>query len=342
MAHKYGWLDKPDHRKVHTKAIPRLGGVGMFIAFIIPVSLAVSHFTGQDRSITLTAIILIFILGIIDDKIQLKASFKLLIQLIAALIIALAGYKLDFLNDMTFLPYIPFWMLIILTVLFITTLTNAFNLIDGIDGLAGSLSTINLFISGLVLLLSQELFFALISLTMAASTIAFLRYNLNPAKIFMGDSGSLVLGFTQAIIFLKILGLNNLVITSSISFAPVLLVSSMMMIPVYDLFRVFINRIINGHSPFRPDKTHVHHLLLATGMNHKNSTNLLVIVSFILISAQVLLINLNPILSISILAIICFFGNEGINIYMFLLNKKQITKTNREIRKLKSENQFLS
>ena len=255
IANYVGAIDIPDERKVHNKPMPRMGGIAIYAAFLVGFMLY-GKMTTQMISILIGSFV-ILIMGIIDDIKPLRASHKFLVQIVAATIIVIYGQlyfdKITFLGlNLNFSIPISY----ILSVLFIVSITNAINLIDGLDGLASGISSIYfLTISVIAILLGHTGGLDIIlSLIMLGSTLGFLFHNFPPAKIFMGDSGSLFLGFMISIIALvsfKVTTLTSLVI-------PIVILA----IPIFDTVLAIIRRLLKGESIGKPDKEHFHHQLL--------------------------------------------------------------------------------
>ncbi|TLS38491.1 glycosyltransferase family 4 protein [Pseudalkalibacillus caeni] len=263
FAIKIGATDKPNHRKVHAKVMPRLGGLAIFIGVIAGYFTA-GLYEQQMNGIILGAV-LIILLGVFDDIYELSAKFKLIGQIVAAGIIVSTGLTIDFIS----IPFVVdridlgIWAYPI-TVFWIVAITNAINLIDGLDGLAAGVSSIGIltiavmaFIWGKVLILT----FALIVL---GGTIGFLFYNFHPAKIFMGDTGALFLGYSIAI--LSLLGLYKSVTLFSFV-VPIIILG----VPIFDTTFAIIRRLVNKQPISAPDKSHLHHRLLALGFSHRKT-----------------------------------------------------------------------
>lgn len=262
IAINIGAVDKPNERKVHKGNIPRLGGVAIYIAFV-SVMLAFSDLTSQMIGILIGGTI-IMALGIIDDLIELSPKYKLLGQILAAIIIIISGVKVNVITNPIGSGSIPLGFLSIpITILWIIGIINAINLIDGLDGLASGVSIIALGMLAVTSWLSGQ-HTILVTLCLAASTLGFLRYNFNPAKIFLGDSGSMFLGFNLAA--LSILGMTKSAAMVSV-FIPIVILG----IPISDTFIAVVRRYINGQSIFKADKGHLHHQLLALGMSQKQA-----------------------------------------------------------------------
>ncbi|KIL43002.1 glycosyltransferase family 4 protein [Jeotgalibacillus campisalis] len=257
-----GATDTPDARKVHKKIMPRMGGLAIFFSFII--ALIVTQPAGQYTWPIVVGASIIILTGALDDRFQLSPKLKVLGQVIAALTVILwGGVQVEFIN----LPFggrMEFGYLAIpLTLLWIIGITNAVNLIDGLDGLAAGVSSIALItISGMAIIMGDT-YVAMIGAILAASTIGFLVYNFHPAKIFMGDTGSLFLGFMISV--LALLGFKNVTVISLL--VPILILG----VPISDTFFAIIRRIVNKKPISAPDKSHLHHCLLNAGFSHKET-----------------------------------------------------------------------
>ncbi|WP_404356214.1 undecaprenyl/decaprenyl-phosphate alpha-N-acetylglucosaminyl 1-phosphate transferase [Cytobacillus firmus] len=265
LAIKIGAVDKPNQRKVHQKVMPRLGGLAIYLSFII--GLLVLRPGGEYFLPILIGSIIIIITGVLDDMIELSAKFKLLGQLAAALVVVLGGVNVDYIN-IPFIGELNFGPLSIpLTILWIVGITNAINLIDGLDGLAAGVSSIALItISGMAIL-KGDMFVVSMGLIVLGSTLGFLIYNFHPAKIFMGDTGALYLGYMIAV--LSLLGFKNVTMISLI--IPVIILG----VPISDTFFAIIRRIVNKQPLSAPDKSHLHHCLLKLGFSHRQTVLLI-------------------------------------------------------------------
>ena len=266
-------FDRPDnHRKLHTRIVPNLGGIGIFFAFFITVSLFIkSDFTTWNY--IASACLILFITGLKDDLVSISSSKKFIAQAAAATItVVFAGVRLHSLGGLFWAHELPVWISIPFSIIGCMFVTNAFNLIDGIDGLAGTVGVYIAGMLGLFLAAYGDVSAAILAFSLCGAIIGFLKSNLPPAKIFMGDTGSLLIGFVIAI--LSILTINayhsggiigNLIISAH---GIVIVTLAVIFLPVFDTFRVFSMRILRGHSPFRADRTHLHHYLLDIGLSH--------------------------------------------------------------------------
>lgn len=266
-------IDKPNERKIHHGEISRLGGIAIWssamITFLLLVVLSYYPY-GKLLSGILLGGSLMFLLGLIDDIYGLNAKFKLIIQISIATIVFLLGISVDTI-------YNPFGSPIVLnsvasyiiTILWIVGISNAVNFIDGVDGLAGSVVTISAVTLGLVAVAMSptNAISALIAFILAGSMLAFLTYNFNPAKIFMGDSGALFSGF-----MLATLSVTGVMKTTALTmFVPIFVLS----VPILDITFSSLRRILKGKSPFTPDAEHIHHKLLKAGMTQNQTVLIL-------------------------------------------------------------------
>lgn len=261
--------DVPDERKVHTNLVPSLGGVGIFGGFILAALLSISPYTNHEFQYFFAASMVIFFLGLKDDLVILSASKKFIGQVIAAsIIIHLGGIKLTSMHGLFGFENVPEGFSLALSYLTIIVIINSFNLIDGIDGLAGSLGTLTMLIFGVYFFVIHETAYSLLAFAMAGSLGAFLIFNHNPAKIFMGDSGSLMIGLINAILVLKFINVANAATAIFPMSSSVAVGFAILFVPLMDTLRVFSIRILAGRSPFTPDRNHIHHLLLDRGLGH--------------------------------------------------------------------------
>jgi UDP-GlcNAc:undecaprenyl-phosphate/decaprenyl-phosphate GlcNAc-1-phosphate transferase len=258
-AGRMGVLDLPGGRKAHANPIPRVGGIAMAVGIVVAM-LFWGESSPQSRAYLL-AVVVLLLFGIQDDRVALSPGWKLLGQVLAATIVMTMGQVHIGILRHVDICEVPAWISMPITVLFIVGVTNAINLSDGLDGLAGG--TTLLCLSGLLLLAltggSAYVVFACV-VTMGA-VLGFLRYNTHPARIFMGDAGSQLLGFSAAVLSLILTQDRNLPYSAAL---PLLLLG----VPVIDTLTVMTERIRDGKSPFQADRTHVHHRLLALGFDH--------------------------------------------------------------------------
>ncbi len=275
---KQGLIDEPNERKIHKKPISRLGGVAIFsstmLTFLFLVFLSYYPY-GSLLSGILLGSSLMFFLGLVDDVYTLNAKFKLFIQIAIATLVYLLGVKIDSIIN-------PFGGVIqlghfsyLITLLWIVGISNAVNFIDGIDGLAGSVITVNSITLGIiaVAMVPPNPMSALIAFILAGSMLAFLTYNFNPAKIFMGDSGALFAGFLLAT--LSITGVMK------VATLAIMLPFVVLAVPIIDITYASLRRISKGKSPFVADSEHIHHKLLKAGFSQNMTVAILTSIAIV-------------------------------------------------------------
>lgn len=261
LAVKYHITDKPNERKIHQTNMPRLGGLAIYVSFMIGLLIFRPH--DENMIYLVIGSLIIVATGILDDIYDLAPRYKLLGQLLAAGVAVSGGFDLEFIN----LPFggeLEFGILSVpITILWIVGITNAINLIDGLDGLAAGVSSIALVTISFMAILQGDVFVLAIGLMMLGSTLGFLVYNFHPAKIFMGDTGALFLGYMISL--LSLLGFKNITFFSLI--IPVIILG----VPISDTFFAIIRRIINKKPLTAPDQLHLHHRLLNSGFSHRQA-----------------------------------------------------------------------
>ncbi|MBL7745881.1 MAG: undecaprenyl/decaprenyl-phosphate alpha-N-acetylglucosaminyl 1-phosphate transferase [Chitinophagaceae bacterium] len=261
--------DIPDERKVHTRLVASLGGVGIFGGFILASLLSVQGYMNPEFQYFFAAAVVIFFLGLKDDLMILSASKKFVGQIIAAsILIHLGGIRLDSMYGLFGFEQLPEGFGLALSYLTIILIINSFNLIDGVDGLAASLGILTMLVFGTYFFAVEYQAYALLAFAMAGSLVAFLIFNHHPAKIFMGDSGSLMIGLINSILVIKFINVTHTPFISVPLGSSVAIGFAILIVPLLDTLRVFAIRILNGNSPFTPDRNHVHHLLLDRGLSH--------------------------------------------------------------------------
>ena len=289
----YSIIDYPNKRKIHKSPLVRIGGVGIFLGYFIVyliMYLGIKNFEFLNFNKPLTLILLsstlFFLIGICDDLYKLNPFIKLFFQITVATFLYLAGVNFEGLNfypltNETFLIIIPKLFSYLITIFLIVGLTNGFNWLDGLDGLASGISFILCISLGIIFLNFGQFNFALLACSLAGSTVGFLRYNVYPAKILMGDCGSYLLGATLST--LSIYGLKeskfNFILQNNnvdnVHYLPILMLFLLFLIPIVDMTQVIICRIKDGKSPFYPDRRHLHHRLLSSGINERNTVIIL-------------------------------------------------------------------
>ncbi|MFD0827020.1 glycosyltransferase family 4 protein [Neobacillus sp. M.A.Huq-85] len=266
LAFKLGATDNPNQRKVHLKIMPRLGGLAIYVSFIL--GLLLMHPDSQYHAAIVVGSVIILAAGILDDIYELSAKIKFLLQISAALIVVYwGGVHVDFIN-------LPFGgnlyfgaMSVPITVIWIVGVTNAINLIDGLDGLAAGVSSIALITISAMAIVMGDPYVMTMGAILLASTLGFLIFNFHPAKIFMGDTGALFLGYMIAV--LSLLGFKNVAFISFV--VPVIILG----VPISDTFFAIVRRLYNKNPLSAPDKSHLHHCLLKLGFTHRQTVLLI-------------------------------------------------------------------
>jgi UDP-GlcNAc:undecaprenyl-phosphate GlcNAc-1-phosphate transferase len=274
IIYKFKLFDVPDRRKEHIAPIPTMGGIASITGMAIGCALWFQFSKDIFVVSFFFSIGVLLVIGMMDDLKNLSARYKFAIQIAVALLIAFSGVRITSFNGLFGINELPISAQYTFTILAITGITNAFNLIDGIDGLAGGLGFMSLVILGIFLTLSGDANNAITAFALGGGLLGFLYYNFNPAKIFMGDTGSLVLGFIISVLCIKLIQLNTGIKLPILPHSPIFALS-VVMIPVFDTLRVFALRIWSGRSPFSPDKNHIHHLLTNNGWSHSIAAKIL-------------------------------------------------------------------
>ena len=308
IAHRFKWYDLPNHRKIHTGLIPRLGGPGMYLSFLCAALLTpilVALISGGAvtvgyhlRFVSLfLGVSLIQATGLIDDFRPIKALLKFFLQLLAAIIVTAGGFLIRSLT----LPYLGSLSLGLfaypVTVLWLVGISNAVNLIDGMDGLAGGISAFAALSMGIIALIQGAAVTSVLCFALFGAILGFLVFNFPPAKIFMGDSGSLFLGFCLAV-FPLVGGISKVS-----AFGTLLVPVTLLTIPILDISTSVIRRLRNKVSIIHPDKEHIHHKLLNMGLNQR----------------QILWVLYGFSLYLSVVAITTVILPREVNVYLILV-----------------------
>ena len=340
VCHKNKWYDKQEKRKIHTGLIPRLGGVGIFISLIITccvVSLIAFLNSGKSflyplaprYAFLLAGVLIIHILGLVDDFVSQKPIVKLIFQTIAASCVAFGGFIFKEIP----IPYIGTVPLGILgypfTILWIIAITNAMNLVDGMDGLAGGITAFASLSMGIISLIQGQLLTAVIAFTLFGSTAGFLLFNLPPAKIFMGDSGSLAIGFILSV--LPLMG-----ISATASFATVLVPVTLLLIPIIDTCAAIIRRISEGRTILSPDREHIHHKLLDMGLSEKKILALIYSVCFYLSIIAITSVVMPKESNVYLILVVWIGSMMGYGFLHYLNTRKKVVRVEEKTRKKNS------
>lgn len=285
IADKKKLYDIPDERKLHNHSIASLGGIGIFLAVVFSCLVSIDFQYHSEFQYFLAAMFIMFFIGLKDDIIELSAFKKFVAQIVAAsLVIYLGNIRIESLYGIFGVYEMEPMYGIPLTYIVIILIINAYNLIDGIDGLAGGLGLMATMLLGTYFYFVDLMPYAILSFSMSAALMAFLIFNVQPARIFMGDSGALLLGLVLSILTLKFINVasNPLAAVHLASAASIGV--TILLIPLVDTIRVFSIRILHGQSPFTPDRNHIHHILLDKGLSHSSITLVCVSSNIIMIA----------------------------------------------------------
>ena len=275
LALRLGYVDQPNARKVHQQPMVRLGGVAIFSGFLLALLVAwrLGGFGGlpQGKEFEMWGVVLggiaFFSIGLLDDLFNLSPFTRLIAQVIVAIGAWSMGVQINFLSvpgiSLGGMVQLPDVVSLVLTVIWLVGITNAINWIDGLDGLAAGVSGIAALVMMITCLVTHQPAAALVAAALAGCSLGFLRYNFNPAQIFMGDGGSYFVGFTLAGV--GVIGLVKGVTTVAV------LLPLILAVPIVDMSAVILDRLRNGKSPFIADKRHLHHRLLQAGLSHRRT-----------------------------------------------------------------------
>lgn len=273
LAKKVGAMDAPDERKVHISPIPRMGGLAIYVAFMVAVFFTVD-LTNEIIGLLIGGTV-ILVVGIVDDLKNLPAKVKLAGQIIAAAVLVAFDIRIDWVSDpfgdMIYLEYLA----IPVTLFWIVGLTNTVNLIDGLDGLAAGVSMIACITILLVALQQNYILVAVLMAALAGGSFGFLQYNFNPAKIFMGDTGSMFLGYILA-------GVSIIGAVKSAATIALIVPIFALGLPILDTAFAIVRRYMSGKPIFKPDRGHLHHRLLDLGFTQKQAVLLMYVISGVL------------------------------------------------------------
>lgn len=298
-------FDEIDERKIHRGVVPRLGGIAFFPAFLFSMSLVVAlnlRFGSTLMTDALSssivpiyfeicAIILLYLVGIADDLIGVRYVAKFVVQIICAILLACSGMYIHDLYGMLWLHELPVWLAWGFSILVAVYVVNAINLIDGIDGLASGLSSIALIFYAIVFFNGCEFIYSLLAIACAGTLFPFFYYNVfgdasKQKKIFMGDTGALTTG--MVLVFCAIAVMCGRPDFLTVDYNPAIVAVSPLIVPCFDVFRVYFHRVKRGRNPFLPDKCHIHHKLLALGINQAGALLTILGVSVAFIGVNVL------------------------------------------------------
>lgn len=283
-------FDLPDERKIHQAHIPSLGGVGIFAAFILACLISIRLNQFSEFQYFFASALVMFFLGLKDDILVISPIKKFVGQVIAAFLIIYKGHiQITSMNGFLGISQLPEMFSLLLTYFTVLVVINSFNLIDGVDGLAGTLGLVSGTVFGLYFLRAGETEYAVFAFSLVGSLVAFLIFNFHPAKIFMGDTGSMLIGLVNAILVVKFINVSSEPAANVPVEAAAALGFIILLIPLLDTLRVFSIRMFNRRSPFSPDRNHIHHLMLDKGWSHRTVTLTLSAASIVFTVAAYLL-----------------------------------------------------
>ena len=331
FAEKYRLSDVPGERASHEKSVPIFGGVAIFSGILLSL---LFWGTFGDIQVILISLLLVFFVGwyIIDDLLSLSPLKKLLGLILPVLVILLGlilpvlviiyfgDIQIDSMHGVLGVKEMPDLLATLFTIFVVIVITNSFNLIDGVDGLAAGIGFIASFSFGFLSFLMQQVDMAIIAFSLSGALLAFLKYNFNPARIFMGDTGSLLVGMILSILAINLIGTGLVIDTMHMPNKGPLLAIVFLAIPLFDSLRVFIVRISDGRHPLYPGRGHIHHALLDLGVGHKKTAVILYLVSCLLILGSYFLLEFNINIGIILVTIVSY---TMLIIPFYLRRKKQ-------------------
>jgi UDP-GlcNAc:undecaprenyl-phosphate/decaprenyl-phosphate GlcNAc-1-phosphate transferase len=281
-------FDQPNERSAHLEPTPSLGGIGIFAGTVCAIVLWTPLQTFDTLQYILAAFLLIFLMGVLDDLMPISPVKKFVGQLLVAVILVWkAGVQITSFYGVFGIETLPGLTSFALSIVIIVGIINAFNLIDGVNGLAGSIGLFACILFGAWFFATGLIGLAVVAFGLAGAVVAFLKYNFSPARIFMGDTGSMLIGTVCALLAIKFIESNHVVPTDSpfvLGGAPAIAIA-ILILPIYDTVSSFLRRVLKGQSPFAPDKKHIHHQLLRLGLSHTKTTLTLMGVNLIFVLA---------------------------------------------------------
>ncbi len=283
-------VDIPGRRKIHKKVTPSMGGIAIFIGFIVASFIWMELGQWQNIRFVTASLFILFLIGVRDDLVPFRALHKLVGQIIAVIILLFSTIHIQSLYGFCGIEHIPDWFGYLLTVIVVIVITNAFNLIDGLDGLAGGVGVSSLLAFGVWFYLAGDSAFALFCFSMAGGVLSFLIFNWEPSEIFMGDTGAMLIGMFLSVATIRFMNLNyDLPVSSPVKFSgSIATAACFMIVPLCDTLRIVILRVSKGQSPFTPDKSHIHHAIIRLGKNHAQASTILIVVNVLYILIAIL------------------------------------------------------
>ncbi|MBP1664178.1 MAG: hypothetical protein H6Q19_1318 [Bacteroidetes bacterium] len=338
VARKYNFVVSPNKRTSHKGDVPNIGGINIFVSFLFTVFLF-SYNVFSEIQFSILGLFIILIVGFIDDLIDIKASWKVIGELIAAFfLIILADLRISNFHGFLGIYELPLFFSYAISFFVFIVIVNSLNLIDGVDGLASGLGILYSLFFAVYFLFTGHLDLSVTSFAMLGSLVVFFYYNVfsNKRKIFMGDSGSLLLGYMINLFVFSFLEMNakhDIPPQFLIKAAPAVAIS-LLIVPLFDTVRVMITRMKKGYSPFRADKNHVHHLLLSLGLKHRDVSLILMGITVGFIIVGLIFRNIPNGVLVAIDFVFCLILTK----YLWILvDRKNITKTNEQLVELKQK-----
>lgn len=304
--------DSPGNHKIHSDFKPSMGGVAIFLGAIFALLMSLSLTDWGAQKYFFISISVMFIIGLRDDVLALTPKQKLYSQFLPVLLLVfLDNVTLNSTYGLIDLPFVPTWVIWFISILTLIILTNAYNLIDGVDGLAGSIGMVGLIFFGLWFYAIDNMVFSLVAMTFAGAILGFLFFNWQPSKIFMGDTGALMIGFLLSFMAIQFINANfQLPVGHAAKFeSSVSTALCVVIIPVFDTLRVIILRVRKMQSPFKADRNHLHHQLLNLKFSHHKTVIVLVTINLFFILLAYLLRNQPDKLILPLVIGICLIIN---------------------------------
>lgn len=332
LALKINLTDKPNSRKLHQEPVPLIGGIAIAVTVILLSLLTYTNYTIiKEQLIIFLCSVIMLLVGIIDDKYDVKAKYKLLIQLFCAFVISTSGTRITSLHGLFGVEEINEITQYLLTIFIICGVMNAFNLMDGIDGLAGELSIIGFSFLIIFSALSDDQGLAILFTTFLVAIIGFLKFNFKQQKIFMGDAGSLFIGTILIGFSIHLLQKEP----QEASSEPALLYSMLgvFALPVLDSLRVYLGRLKKGFSPFKADKTHIHHLFLVMRLSHQKTSMVISVITLCMLLLSIFA-HYYVTITTSVVLIVLLFSLLG----FFLNQNKKVCEWQERIREIEKRN----
>lgn len=330
-------FDAPtEERKLHTRMIPTVGGVMIFAATLFAFALwfPIQHIHEYQEILKsidyfkylIVSILILFFIGVKDDIIGTAPIKKLVAQVIVGMMLVLmADIRISGFHGIFGVREIPYWASVFLSIFTFIVVINAFNLIDGIDGLAGGIGLIAAISFGVWFFLAGEVAMSALAFALAGSLFAFLIFNFSPAKIFMGDSGSLTIGLIVCVLAIKLIEFNRVELEETIlsHFSKPVFAMAVLVYPLVDTLRIFIYRAVRGISPFAADRNHLHHKLLTLTHSHVKTTLIIFFFNILVIALSVFMWNIDPNISfVAVAGASLFFAQ----IPFFISNRRKKKK----------------